>query len=79
MFVKRVVLQTAASITPFGDVKQTVDCLLAGASAVAVGTANFVNPMSAVEVIDGIDEYLQAMGIGDVNEIIGTVNAGQKV
>jgi dihydroorotate dehydrogenase (NAD+) catalytic subunit len=56
-----------------------VEFLLAGASAVAVGTANFVNPMSAVEVIDGIDEYLQAMGIGDVNEIIGTVRASQKV
>lgn len=56
-----------------------VEFLLAGATAVAVGTANFVNPMSAVQVIDGIGEYLRAMGIADVNEIVGTVGTGQKV
>lgn len=50
-----------------------VEFLLAGATAVAVGTANFVNPMSAVQVIDGISDYLKTSGIGDVNEIIGTV------
>ncbi|MDH7601547.1 MAG: dihydroorotate dehydrogenase [Armatimonadota bacterium] len=50
-----------------------VEFLLAGARAVAVGTANFVNPMAAVEVIDGIAEYLQTMGISDVNEIVGSV------
>jgi len=51
-----------------------VEFLLAGATAVAIGTANFINPMMAVEVIDGIAEYLNSMGIADVNEIIGTVN-----
>lgn len=50
-----------------------IEFLVAGASAVAVGTANFVNPMAAVEAVDGIAEYLSTMGIGDVNEIIGTV------
>lgn len=56
-----------------------VEFLLAGATAVAVGTANFVDPMSAVEVIDGIAGYLDTMGIADVNEIIGTVGASPKV
>ena len=51
-----------------------VEFLLAGATAVAIGTANFVNPMSAVDVIEGIEKYLEQMGIGDVNEVIGTVD-----
>lgn len=50
-----------------------VEFMLAGATAVAVGTANFVNPMAAVEIIDGIAEYLTSMGLGDVNEIVGSV------
>lgn len=50
-----------------------VEFMLAGATAVAVGTANFVNPLAALEVIEGISSYLESMGIADVNEIIGTV------
>lgn len=50
-----------------------VEFLLAGADAIAVGTGNFVNPMAAVEVVDGIESYLTKMGIGDVKEIVGTV------
>jgi dihydroorotate dehydrogenase (NAD+) catalytic subunit len=50
-----------------------VEFLLVGASAVAVGTGNFVNPMAAVEIIDGIKSYLKKMGFGDVKEIVGTV------
>ncbi len=50
-----------------------VEFLLAGANAVAVGTANFVNPMAAIEVIDGIAKYLEATGIEDVNDITGNV------
>ncbi len=50
-----------------------VEFMLAGATAVAVGTASFVNPMAALDVIHGIEKYLASMGIGDVNEIIGAV------
>ncbi|MGB9620724.1 MAG: nitronate monooxygenase, partial [Armatimonadota bacterium] len=50
-----------------------VEFLLAGADAVSVGTANFVNPMAAVEIIDGIADYLVKMGFADVTEIVGTV------
>jgi len=50
-----------------------VEFLLAGADAVSIGTANFVNPMAAVEIIDGIEEYLQSMGFGSAREIVGTV------
>lgn len=50
-----------------------VEFLLAGADAIAVGTGNFVNPMAAVEIVDGIESYLTKMAIGDVREIVGTV------
>lgn len=51
-----------------------IEFMLAGASAIAVGTANFVNPLAAVEIIDGIADYLQEMRIPDVNNIVGTVS-----
>jgi dihydroorotate dehydrogenase (NAD+) catalytic subunit len=51
-----------------------VEFMLAGATAVAIGTGNFINPMAAVEAIDEIENYLISMGIADVNEIIGTVS-----
>ena len=51
-----------------------IEFMLAGANAVAVGTANFVNPMAAVEIVDGIADYLKSVQIDDVNEIVGTVS-----
>ncbi len=57
------------------DAKDTIEFMLAGASAVAVGTANFVNPKAVESIIDGIEDYLKRKGIGDVKEIIGGMNA----
>jgi dihydroorotate dehydrogenase (NAD+) catalytic subunit len=54
-----------------------IEFMLAGASAVAVGTANFVNPMSTIEVIDGIEQYLKRKKIEDIKEIIGALNVTQ--
>ena len=51
-----------------------IEFMLAGANAVAVGTANFVNPMAAVEIVDGIADYLKSVQIDDVNEIVGAVS-----
>ena len=51
-----------------------VEFLLAGASAVAVGTANFVNPRASVEIAEGIRDYLVERGLKDVKDIIGRVN-----
>lgn len=53
--------------------EDAVEFLLAGASAVAVGTANFVNPTATIEIIDGIDKYLDENKIIDIKEIIGKV------
>ncbi len=50
-----------------------IEFLLAGASAVAVGTANFVNPAAALEIADGIADYLKQSGFGRVGDIVGIV------
>ena len=50
-----------------------VEFMLAGATAVAVGTANFANPHATVDVIDGIIDYCEEQGVVDVNELIGAL------
>ena len=52
-----------------------LEFLIAGASAVQVGTANFVNPAATVEIIDGIANYLLGAGMRSVREIIGSLEA----
>ncbi len=53
-----------------------IEFFLAGASAVAVGTANFVNPYAAVDVAAGIQNYLTDRGLKQVSELVGQVNCG---
>lgn len=48
-----------------------LEFLLAGASAVAVGTANFVNPRASLEVLDGIRKYCERNGFEEVNQMVG--------
>jgi dihydroorotate dehydrogenase (NAD+) catalytic subunit len=51
--------------------RDAVEFLLAGASAIAVGTQNFVNPLAMFEVIQGIAGYLEEGGFSSVRELIG--------
>ena len=51
--------------------EDAVEFMLAGATAVAVGTANFFNPHATADVIDGIECYCQEQGVADVNDLIG--------
>ncbi|MCI9372865.1 MAG: dihydroorotate dehydrogenase [Lachnospiraceae bacterium] len=53
--------------------EDAVEFLLAGATAVAVGAMNFVNPYATVEVIEGIEAYMKQTGVDDVNALIGAV------
>lgn len=46
--------------------------LIAGAKAIQVGTANFINPIATVEIIEGIKQFLIEENIKDINEIIGS-------
>lgn len=51
--------------------QDAIEFLMAGATAVQVGTATFANPRALLDVIEGVEAWLGANGVGDVNEIIG--------
>ena len=53
--------------------EDAVEMMMAGAQAFQVGAAMFYNPYAPVEIIDGIDRYLNENGIQDIHEIVGTV------
>ncbi len=55
--------------------EDAVEFMVAGATAVAVGTANFIDPTTIDRVIDGIERYLVEKGHGSVADIVGTVKA----
>jgi dihydroorotate dehydrogenase (NAD+) catalytic subunit len=50
-----------------------LEFLMVGATAVQVGTANFVNPGSTMDIIDGINAWLRKEGLDDVKQLIGTL------
>ena len=53
--------------------EDALEFLMAGASAVSVGTANFYNPYATVEIAEGIENYMKKYQIDDVNQLIGCV------
>ncbi|MBN1913598.1 MAG: dihydroorotate dehydrogenase [Candidatus Omnitrophica bacterium] len=56
------------------DTESAIEFFLAGASAVAVGTGNFINPKTSLEIIEGIKKYLSANKIRDIRKITGALN-----
>lgn len=56
------------------DYKDAVEYILCGATAIQVGTANFVNPKAAVEIIEGVKKYLVKNKIKDINKLVGKLN-----
>ena len=76
----RIVYQAAQAVNipiiGMGGVQSTEDALeliLAGATAVSVGTANFTNPTATIDIINGIQDYMENNGVEDINELIGAV------
>jgi dihydroorotate dehydrogenase (subfamily 1) family protein len=55
--------------------EDAVEFLLAGASAVAIGTAAFTNPYAPITVLQGIEQYMKENGIDDVNDLVGKVQS----
>ena len=53
------------------NAKDAVEFLLAGASAIEIGTANFIDPAISIKVAQGIDEYLEKHGFATVKDIVG--------
>ena len=56
------------------NAEDALEFIMAGATMVAVGTANFNNPATTTDVIDGITEYMDKYGVKDINELIGCVD-----
>ena len=54
--------------------KHALEFLIAGAVAVQVGTANFINPHATIDIIEGIEAFLEERNIAGVGDIIGTLN-----
>ena len=55
------------------NAEDALEFLMAGATAVSIGTANFVNPYATVETVHGIEEYMRTYHISDIHELIGAV------
>ncbi len=53
--------------------EDAIEFILAGASAVSVGTANFMNPYTTVEVVKGIEAYMKKFGVEDIKDLVGIV------
>ena len=53
--------------------QDALEFIMAGATAVSVGTANFMNPTATMDIINGIKDYMKRHGIEDINELIGCV------
>lgn len=56
------------------NAEDAIEMILAGASAVSVGTANFQNPSVTMEIVDGIQDYMKRYGFTSVNEMVGLVD-----
>jgi dihydroorotate dehydrogenase (NAD+) catalytic subunit len=74
--VRRVAAQVKIPIIGMGGIMTAQDALeflIAGATMVAVGTANFINPRAPLDVLEGIEFFMKENKIDDINEIIGSL------
>ena len=55
------------------DANDALEFIIAGATAIAVGTANFVNPLATVQIVEGIERFLVEEHIPDINDIVGSL------
>ena len=53
--------------------EDALEFIMAGATMVAVGTANFINPRATLDVLEGIEAYMKQYGVEDINQLIGCV------
>lgn len=77
----RMVYQTAQAIKipiiGMGGImtaEDAIEMILAGSTAISVGTANFVNPKTTMEIVDGIKKYMEKYHVNDIKELIGAVS-----
>lgn len=56
------------------NAEDAIEMILAGATAVSVGTANFVNPHVTEKIVDGIRAYMEQYKVADIKELVGAVH-----
>jgi dihydroorotate dehydrogenase (NAD+) catalytic subunit len=54
------------------NARDALEFVCVGAQAVQLGTANFINPASALDILDGMEQYLASLGVGSISEFTGT-------
>ena len=81
----RMVWQTAQTVKVpiigmggIASATDAIECLLAGASAVEVGTYNFVDPSVTTQIVDGIEDYMHRHGFTDIQDLIGALQIPKK-
>jgi len=77
----RMVYQTAQAVKVpligmggIATAEDAIEMILAGATAVSVGTANFVDPCTTIKVVEGIESYMRKYGVKDIKELVGAVH-----
>ena len=77
----RMVYQTAQAVKlpligmgGIATAEDAIEMILAGATAVSVGTANFVDPRTTIKVVEGIESYMRKYGVKDIHELVGAVH-----
>lgn len=77
----RMVYQTAQAVKlpiigmgGISTAEDAIEMILAGATAVSVGTANFADPCATVKIVEGIEAYMKRFGVKNVTELIGAVH-----
>lgn len=71
--VSKVVKVPIIGMGGISDGDDAIEFILAGASGVAIGTANFINPYATIDVLGGIEKYMDKYNISDLNKICGIV------
>ena len=56
--------------------EDALEFIIAGATAIQVGTANFVNPRATIDIVDGIEAWMRQNSIERVSDLIGTLDTG---
>ena len=75
-FVYQAVKRVKVPVIAMGGIMQAEDALqflIAGATMVAVGTANFINPRAPLDVLEGVKKYMKDNKIDDIKELIGSL------
>ena len=56
------------------NANDAIEMILAGATAVSIGTGNFIDPRTAEKVVEGIEAYMRKYHVDDIKDLIGAVN-----